>query len=182
MKTEPKKIPIHIVKRSASIFQLTKIPSSILNKISEKFSYLPPGYKFNPRFRLMGIKGVKVRMVQVDGSFPAGLFTDIVQFLTIELNKTVTMSNDVEEHFLPLTDFFKNGIKNDIFSNFEFDGNSVMLRDYQLGAVEATFENRCGLLNLTTGAGKCLGDDTKLKVKIPSHLIEKYKDIIERYK
>lgn len=175
-----KKIPIKIEKINSSTLQLTKIATSVLAKVSEKFSFLPPGYKFHPRFRLMGIKGVKVRLVQADGTFPAGLFSDVVTYLTDDLKKKVVMSEDVMEHFLPLTDFFPDGIRDDVFGEYEFDGNPVILRDYQLGAVEAAFENRHGLLNLSTGAGKCLGGDTKLKVKIPEELIKKYKDLIEK--
>lgn len=174
-----KKIAIHITKRNSSTLVLNKISSSMLYKVSEKFSFLPPGYKFNPKFRLMGIKGVKVRLIQPDGSFPAGLFSDVVEYLTDVLKKKVTMSTEVMEHFLPLTDFFKKGIKDDVFSDYEFDGNPVILRDYQLGAVEAAFENRNGLLNLSTGAGKCLGPDTRLKVKLPKEIIKKYKKLIE---
>ena len=174
-----KKIPIRIEKINSSTLQLTKIASSVLEKVSEKFSYLPPGYKFQPKFRLMGVKGVKVRLVQADGTFPAGLFADVVEYLTDGLRKKVVMSEDVMEHFLPLNDFFPEGVKDDIFSDYEFDGNPVILRDYQHGAVEAAFENRHGLLNLSTGAGKCLGGDTKLKVKLPEEIIEKYKDLIK---
>jgi hypothetical protein len=58
------------------------------------------------------------------------------------------MSNEVMEHFLPLSDFFKDGINDNIFSDFQIDGNSVILRDYQLGAVKSAFENRNCLLNL----------------------------------
>jgi len=173
-----KKISIKIEKINSSTLQLTKISTTILKKIIDKFAYLPPGYKFQPRFRLMGIKGVLVRLVQADGSFPAGLFSDIVEYITDVLKKKVVMSNDVMEHFLPLNDFFENGINDNVFSDFEFDGNPVLLRDYQLGAVEAAFENRNGLLNLSTGAGKCLGADTKLKVKLPKELVEKYHDLI----
>jgi len=173
-----KKIKIHIIKIDSSTFQLTKISSGMIYKLSEKFSYLPDGYKFQPAYRLRGINGVKVRLVRVDGSFPMGLFSEIVEFLTDTLKKQVTMSSDVQEHYLPLNDFFPNGIRDDIFSDYEFDGNPVILRDYQLGAVEAAFENRNGLLNLSTGAGKCLAAKTRLKVKLPKELIKKYKHLL----
>lgn len=177
-----KNIPIHITKRDASTFVLNKISSNILYKLGEKFSFLPPGYKFQPKFRLMGVKGVKVRLIKPDGSFPMGLFSEVITYLTDVLGKKVTISSEVQEHFLPLNDFFKDGIRDDIFSDYEFDGNPVILRDYQHGAVEAAFENRNGLLNLSTGAGKCLGGDTKLKVKLPKELIKKYKDLIDKNK
>lgn len=175
---EKSKIAIKIVKINSSTMQLTRISSVILGKIRDKFSALPDGYQYQPKFRLMGIKGVKIYFVQVDGSFPAGLFSDIVTYITDELNKKVVMSSEVMEHFLPLNDFFTNGIKDDIFSEFEFDGNPVALRDYQLGAVDAAFENRHCLLNLSTGAGKCLGKDTILNVKIPKELASKYKHLL----
>jgi hypothetical protein len=122
----------------------------------------------------MGIKGVQVKLVQADGSFPMGLFSDVVEYLTEVQKKKVTMSSDVMEHFLPLNDFFADGIKDDIFSDYEFDGNPVVLRDYQLGAVEAAFEYRNGLLNLSTGAGKCLDGKTEITVKLPKEIIKKY--------
>jgi len=173
-----KKINIHIVKIDSSTFQLTKISSGMIYKLSEKFSYLPDGYKFQPSYRLRGINGVKVRLVRADGTFPSGLFSEVVEFLTDTLKKQVTMSSDVQEHYLPLNDFFPKGIRDDVFSDFEFDGNPVILRDYQIGAVEAAFENRNGLLNLSTGAGKCLGAKTKIKVKLPKELIKKYKHLL----
>lgn len=173
-----KKIKIHIIKIDSSTFQLTKISSGMIYKLSEKFSYLPDGFKFTPMYRLRGINGCKIRLVRADGTFPMGLFSEVVEFLTDTLKKQVTVSSDVQEHYLPLNDFFKDGIRDDIFSEYEFDGNPVILRDYQLGAVKAAFENRNGLLNLSTGAGKCLGGKTKLKVKIPKELIKKYKHLI----
>lgn len=175
-----KKIPIKIEKINSSIFQLTKISSSIVARLSDKFSFLPPGYRYQPKFRLLGVNGVKVRMVKANGMFPAGLFSEIVTYLTEELGKEVVMSRDVLEHFLPLNDFFEGGIRDDIFSDFEFDGNPVILRDYQHGALESAFENRHCLLNLSTGSGKCLGPDTKIKIKIDEKLAEKYKHLLEK--
>lgn len=177
--TEKKIIPIKIIKINSSVLQLTKISSVLLGKISDHFSWLPPGYKFNPKFRLMGVKGVKVRLVQADGTFPAGLFSEIVEYITEVIKHPIVMSTEVMEHFLPLTDFFKEGISDDVFSDFEMDGSPVVLRDYQLGAVQAAFENRNCLLNLSTGAGKCLGGDTKLNIRLPSHLVDKYKHLME---
>lgn len=169
---------IHIIKIDSSTFQLTKISSGVLYKVSEKFKFLPDAYKFLPAYRLRGINGVSVRLVRADGTFPSGLFSEIVEYLTDTLKKQVTMSSDVQEHYLPLNDFFPDGIKDDVFSDFEFDGNPVILRDYQLGAVQSAFENRNGVLNLSTGAGKCLGAKTRLKVKLPRELIKKYKHLL----
>lgn len=180
MSQNKKIIPIKIIKINSSTLQLTKIASTTLYKISEHFSFLPNGYKFNPKFRLMGVKGVKVRLVHADGTFPAGLFSEIVEYITEVIKLPIVMSTEVMEHFLPLTDFFKDGIKDDVFSEFEIDGNPVVLRDYQLGAVQSAFENRNCLLNLSTGAGKCLGGDTKINIKLPTHLAEKYKHLMEK--
>ena len=176
---EKKQIPIKIIKINSSTLQLTKISSSTLAQISEKFSWLPEGFKFQPKFRLMGIKGVKIKLVRADGTFPTGLFSDVVQYITDELGKEVVMSNDVMEHFLPLNDFFDGGITDDLFSEFTMDGNPVMLRDYQLDAVKSVFENRNCILNLSTGAGKCLGANTKLKIRLSSEIANKYKHLLD---
>jgi len=171
--------PIRIEKTNSSFFQLIKISSTDIAKISEKFSWLPQSYKYNPKFRLMGVKGVKVRMVQVDGSFPAGLFKEVYAYIVNVLEKKVILSTAVQEHMLPLNDLFEEGINDSIFSDFEFDGNQVILRDYQCDGVEKAFSVRNGLLNLSTGAGKCLGPNTKLKIRIDTELFEKYKHLFE---
>lgn len=179
MANEKKKIkPILIERVNASFFQLSRVSMQTLEKISDKFSFLPPGYKFNPRFRLMGVKGVKVRIVQMNGLFPAGLYKDVTEFIKKDLGKKYEITEEVQEHLFPLTDFFEQGITDDLFAEYQFDGNPVMLRDYQLGAVQAAFEHRYGLLNLSTGAGKCLGGSTLVKVKIPKEIAKKYADLI----
>ena len=169
-----KKIPIRIEKINSSIFQLMNIHSTVLAKISKNFSFLPAGYKFHPKYRLMGESGVTIRMIRTDGTFPAGLFSEVVQFITEELEKEVVMSNEVIEHFLPLTELLKEEISDDVFSNFTFDGVPVILRDYQYEALLSAFENRNCLLNLSTGAGKCLGPKTKLKIRVPKEIANKY--------
>lgn len=173
------KIKIRIEKINSSTFQLTKIASSLVAKISDKFSHLPPGYQYSPKYRLLGAARAKkvlaIRMVRADGTFPAGLFSEVVQYITEDLEKEVIMSNDVMEHFLPLNDLIKDGLRDDIFSDYEFDpGEPVILRDYQFGALESAFENRHCLLNLSTGSGKCLGPKTKLKMRVPKHIANKY--------
>ncbi len=177
---DKKIIPIKIEKIDSSIFQLTKIPSAILTKLRDKFAFLPEGYKFQPKFRLMGIKGVQVRLIQPDGTFPAGLFTDVVNYITNDLNKEIIMSHDVMEHFYPLTDLFANGVNDDVFSEYELNNTPILLRDYQLSAVQSAFENRNCLLNLSTGSGKCLGGSTLLNIKLPKELVTKYKHLIEK--
>lgn len=176
--SEKKIIPIRIEKINSSFFQLTKISSVDIAKISEKFSYTPANYRFNPKFRLLGIKGVKIRMVQTNGIFPAGLCGDITKFITKDLGKKVVLSTEVQEHLLPLNDLFEETIRDTIFSDFEFEGNPVILRDYQLGGVDAAFSDRNCLLELSTGAGKCLGGNTKLKLQINAELAQKYKDLL----
>jgi len=168
--------PIKIEKLSSSTFQLTRISLSLVERIAtdDRFSFLPPGYQYQPKFRLLGYKGVKIKMVRADGTFPAGLFSAVVDFITEELEQEVEMSTEIMEHFLPLDDLIENGINDDVFSDFEIDGNPVILRDYQLEAVKSAFENRNCLLNLSTGAGKCLGPKTKLKIRLPKEIADKY--------
>ena len=84
-----KNIKIHIIKIDSSTFQLTKISSGVIYKISEKFSFLPPGYQYTPAFRLRGVNGCKVRLIRADGTFPMGLFSEIVEHITDILKKKV---------------------------------------------------------------------------------------------
>lgn len=167
-------VPIQIKKINSSIFELDKISSSTLKKLSDKFSYLPPGYRFQPKFRLLGINGVKVRLVRADGTFPAGLFFEVVDYLENTLGKEVEISDGVREHFYPLSDLLDEPVSDKVFSDFMMGENPVLLRDYQLGALKATLDKRYGILNLSTGAGKCLVGETELIVELPDEIVEKY--------
>jgi len=164
--------PIKIIKLNSSTFKLENASSTVIEKLREKFSFLPKGYMFNPKFRLMGYKAIKVQMVKTDGSFPSGLFFEVFDYLENSLGKNVVFSKDVSKHFKP----FKIDIKEDIFKEKGF-----VFRDYQIKAIKKALKYRYGLLNLSTGAGKCLKGDTKIKVKLPIDIIKKY-NLIHRCK
>jgi hypothetical protein len=161
-----------ISKINSSTFRIENLSSKGITKISEKFSFLPPGYKYNPKFRLLGLRGVKVSLVKKDGTFPQGLIWDVIKTIKKDLGKDVELSEGVQEHIFPLDELIE--IRDDVFSDYYFGDNPVILRDYQLGAVKSAFKNRNGILNLSTGAGKCLDGKTKIKIKIPKSIAKKY--------
>jgi hypothetical protein len=161
-----------ITKINSSTFRIENLSSKGIEKLSEKFSFLPQGYKYNPKFRLMGLRGVKVSLVKKNGTFPQGLLWDVLKTLKSTLNKDVELSDEVKEHIFPLDSIIK--IKDDVFKDYYMGDNPVILRDYQLGALKSAFKNRNGILNLSTGAGKCLSGNTKIKVKLPTNIIKKY--------
>lgn len=157
--------PIEINYINASTYQLDNITSTTLKKLKEKFSFTPPGYKFNPKFRLMGLSAVKVFLVKSDRTFPQGLIFDVVDELE-KMGKDVVIDEKIIEKYSSLLKHIK--VDKDMFSHIEYNGKPVELRDYQVKAIKKAFKYRNGILNLSTGAGKCLGGDTKIRVKINS--------------
>ena len=155
--------PVEIKFINSAIYQLDNITSTTLKKLKDKFSFTPPGYKFNPKFRLMGLSSVKVSMIRADRTFPQGLVFDIIEELE-KMGKEVVVDDRIIED--ANTRFQNIKVDKDMFSHIEYKGNPVELRDYQVKAIKKAFKYRNGILNLSTGAGKCLGGDMKIKVKI----------------
>lgn len=153
--------PIKIKKLDSVWFKLDDISSSNLERLRDKFSFVPPGYKYNPRFRLMGMKAIKVHMIATSGVFPSGLFEEIVSIIMDELRMDVELTKELELHFAPLTDEID--IKHDdkVFSDEGYE-----FREYQMTTLVEAFKWRYGILNLSTGAGKCLGPNTMITVDI----------------
>jgi hypothetical protein len=155
--------PVEIKFINSATYQLDNITSTTLKKLKDKFSFTPPGYKFNPKFRLMGLSSVKVSMIRPDRTFPQGLVFDIIEELE-KLGKEVIVDDKIIEKYSSLLKYIK--VDKDLFSHIEYNGKPVELRDYQVKAIKKAFKYRNGILNLSTGAGKCLGADMKIKVKI----------------
>ena len=155
--------PVEIKFINSSTYQLDSITSTTFRKLKDKFSFTPPGYKFNPKFRLMGLSSVKVSMIRPDRTFPQGLIFDIIDELE-KLGKEVIVDEEIINKYSSLLKYVN--IDKDMFSHIEYDGKPVELRDYQVEAIKKAFKYRNGILNLSTGAGKCLGGDMKIKVKI----------------
>jgi len=155
--------PVEIKFINSSTYQLDNITSTALKKLKEKFSFTPPGYKYNPKFRLMGLSSVKVSMIKADRTFPQGLIFDIVDELE-KMGKDVVIDEEIIKKYSSLLKYVE--IDKDMFSHIEYDGKPVELRDYQVKAIKKAFKYRNGILNLSTGAGKCLGGNMKIKVKI----------------
>jgi len=168
---------ILITKINSSYYKLTNIDNNTLAKLSDKFSFVPDGYKFNPKFRLYGMKNSKIRLIKNDGTFPQGLLT-LIQDDLKKMGAQYELSKEVKADIYPLTEFVKDHLTDELFKNYKLGDNPVILRDYQLEALKIAFEKRNGILNLSTGAGKCLGYNTKIKIRVTDdfyNFIEKMK-------
>lgn len=122
----------------------------ILQELSEHFSFYVPGYKFMPMFRNKLWDG-KIRLFDKrNGTFPAGLVIQIVEYLK---RQNYSVNVDVSEfiHSEITTEKIDYFLDNEVALNKKFK-----IRDYQRKAVKrALLDSRTFVLS-ATGSGKSL--------------------------
>lgn len=146
--TEKNKIKIQYNIICNYIQMIDKLPGELLKIIDKKFSYDINGKEFSPLYQSKKWDG-KVRLFNVNKqTLPIGLFSILKEFITdynnhFNMNYVFELSKDYR---MPLINVDNKYIKN----------NDYELRYYQEDAVNSLLENKIGILELGTGAGKSL--------------------------
>lgn len=122
------------------------------------------GYQFSPAYKAGYWDGIIDFFDKENDTFPTGLLPHVETILG-NLQSTLSKSgyifqfeiiDDRPDEFMSVEDMDKeivlNGDNND----------KITLRDYQYESVEQVIKNRIGIVNVSTGGGKCLTADTRL--------------------
>lgn len=116
----------------------------------KKFSIYVDGYRFMPKFKLRLWDGKK-HFFNEDGMTFVKLLPEIIEYLC---------SRNYEFEFVDNRDGYNRAVKlvtEDIFSHcIGYGGKPLMMRPYQVEAVNKLLENESGILIAGTGAGKTL--------------------------
>lgn len=139
---------------------------STRKRLTNKFKYEIPGARFTPACRLGRWDGTKT-FFQLGGSTYINLLPEILPILEeegyyIELEDTREYNNS----------FALDPVQEDSYSHIVWpakhplEGQPIMLRDYQVDAINNFLGDTQSIQQLATGAGKCLDGNTKITLEI----------------
>lgn len=145
---------IKIIKKDESYIYII-CEDDIAHEISEKFSFMSPNYKFDPRYKKRKRDGSRVW----DGKIKLfnlktrllyyGLYTDLIDFLT-ENN----YHYEIDQKIINKNNFNDSDAKKFI-SSLNLPEN-ITIRDYQLNYFVHAIQNKKALIVSSTGSGKSL--------------------------
>lgn len=146
--------------------KITGLELSTRKRLTNKFKYEIPGARFTPAVRLGRWDGTKT-FCQLGGSTYINLLPEILPLL------------DEEGYYVELEDlreynnsFDLGQVQEDSYSHIcwpkghTLEGQPIMLRDYQVDAINTFLGNTQSIQCLATGAGKCLDGNTKITLEI----------------
>lgn len=138
---------IRIVIQNNKIKFLDKIPPKLKKAMEIKYTYQIDGYQFTPAFKYRGWNG-KISLFKKD-SLPLPYLNNFQSLLNC--------FNDYyrDKYFLDIEDKRVNKITQKVY-NTTFIENDVILRDYQIKAINTALKEKIGILALGCGAGKTL--------------------------
>jgi superfamily II DNA or RNA helicase len=148
--------------------KLTNLDLNTRKKLSNKFSFDIPGARFTPAVKLGRWDGKK-KFFQLGGSSYINLLPEILPILENECY-------DIDVEDLPdyNTQFEFEEVCETSYSHVvwpvghEQEGNSVMLRDYQVTAINTFLQNTQSISCISTGSGKTI------ITAVLSHKVEPY--------
>lgn len=125
--------------------------SSIIYELRDFFSFQPPGYQYQKKFKYGGWNGF-IYMLDYNGRLPYGLYYLVQKFAdnrnyTVEIDPRIEQKEDINK-----TEFDKWISGKDLYSG----SNKIEPYWYQSDSVFHALKNRRCVLNLPTSAGKSL--------------------------
>jgi len=146
--------------------KLLNLELSTRKKLIAKFKYEIPGARFTPAVKLGRWDGCK-SFFQLGGSTFINLLPEILPILENE-------GYDIELEDLRdyRTDFEFTAVAEDSYAHVLWpkghvhEGKPILLRDYQVEAINTFLSDLQSIQCLSTGSGKCLAGDTELTLKI----------------
>ena len=146
--------------------KITNLELSTRKKLVNKFSYEVPGARYTPAVRLGRWDGKK-SFFQLGGSTYVNLLPEILPIL--EEDGYYIELEDFREYN---TQFEFTAVTEDSYAHVLWpkghvaEGQPIMLRDYQVDAVNNFLSDTQSIQCLATGSGKCLAGDTLLTLEI----------------
>ena len=154
--------------------KFSDLPLDERKHLSNKFKFDVPGAKYTPAVRLGRWDG-KVSYFSLGGQTYVKLLEDIIPYiydrgLTIELedlreyNTTFEFAKVTEDSLIHKTWPAKHALA----------GKPIVLRDYQIDAINKFLENPQSLQSISTGAGKCRTYDTPITLHCDNNEFNKF--------
>ena len=135
---------------NASICRISSSQYDFLINLYDTYSFYPPGYQFNPKFKHGHWDG-KIRLFSIaNRSFPVGLIPRLLKDFPLK-----EIDNDI--NFCFKTDYTDKEIENFVgqFSFFSH-GKPIVPREDQMRAIKHSIQNKRSVLVCPTSFGKSL--------------------------
>lgn len=117
-------------------------------KLSNEFSEYAPNHFFHPKYK-MGVWDGKIRFFAKDGTCYINMLEDVIPRLVKYGYKPILNDKRIHSEQVELEPIDEN-----YFCYCEIDGNPIILREYQVRAVNALLKSNGGILVASTAAGK----------------------------
>ena len=132
--------------------RLKRVDSDTLSLAQNELTYFVPGFNFMPSFKLGRWDG-KIRLLQLTGKTYLNLLDDILPIL-----EHAGYDFEIVDHRHDYSDIVDQIelIDEYLFKDYEINGSPVILRDYQVEAVNTALSEGSGVLELSTGGGKTI--------------------------
>lgn len=145
-----------VIKDEVNI-KLENLPLDVRKKLVSTFKYEIPYAKHQPAYKLGRWDG----MISLFGLGGNGFLSQLEKILEITTNMGVTISDisdlrkPVDLNFNKVTETYWADLGKTWPKGHPSEGDPIMLRDYQVDAINRFLENPQSLQEIATGAGKC---------------------------
>jgi superfamily II DNA or RNA helicase len=146
--------------------KIVGLSTSTRNELVKQFKYRIPGAQYIPAVRLGRWDGCK-NFFQLSGMTYITLLPEILPSL-LEQGYEI----EVDDQRTYNTSFSFTPVTEESYShmtwpeNHQLAGQPIMLRDYQVSAINTFFENPQSIQSISTGGGKCLSGETRIELYV----------------
>jgi superfamily II DNA or RNA helicase len=161
---------VKLVIRDEVNIKIEGLPLEARKKLANTFKYVDPTARYRPAFKLGRWDG-KVSMFGLGGNGYLSQLERVLSILSdmnIDIDELEDLRTTSKIEFTPVTETYWADQGKVWPKGHQQEGKPIMLRDYQVDAINRFFENTQSLQEIATGAGKTITTATL------SHCAEKY--------
>jgi superfamily II DNA or RNA helicase len=172
---------VKIIIKDETNVKLVGLSPTTRNTLVKMFKYEIPGARFIPSVKLGRWDGCK-NFFQLSGATYVALLPEILPVLVNE-----GYSFELEDLREYNTSFTFTPVNENSYSHINWPathplaGKPILLRDYQVSAINTFFENPQSIQSISTGGGKCLSGETRIVLLVDrttsfGHYLSQYDD------
>jgi hypothetical protein len=146
--------------------KLLNLDADVRRKLSAKFSYEVPGARFMPSVRLGRWNG-KESFFSISGATYLNLLSEIIPLIEEAGYSFVLDDKRTYQRRFNFDQVSETTFDNQVWpEGHPIAGEPILLRDYQVAAINSFLANPQCLQEICTGAGKCVSFDTQIDIMI----------------
>ena len=156
-----------IIKDEVNI-KFQNLPLDVRKKLANKFKYVVPHAKYHPAYRLGRWDGT-VSYFTIGGTGYIYQLEEILKILSsnnIEIDEIEDNRKPIKFNFPRVTENYWADLNVVWPAGHQSEGQPIILRDYQIDAINTLIQNPQCLMSMATGSGKCRTYDSKMNIEV----------------